>query len=155
MPRIMLAKIWKPFPTCRATMHGSCNIFPDTCAATPLKSALKIGNVAAHYLPQVDHALLVEPAINLFTQLQMRFSGDNRVTTACALLKDVDQSLLVKPFDAAIMVNVLEHIDDDLAVLADLHRLVKPGGALLLLFPRCLFCLAVWMNLCTTSGVIP
>lgn len=94
-----------------------------------------IGNVAAHYLPQVDHALLVEPAINLFTQLQMRFSGDNRVTTACALLKDVDQSLLVKPFDAAIMVNVLEHIDDDLAVLADLHRLVKPGGALLLFVP--------------------
>jgi SAM-dependent methyltransferase len=33
------------------------------------------------------------------------------------------------------MVNVLEHIDDDVDVLTDLHRLLKPGGALLIFVP--------------------
>lgn len=109
--------------------------FSEHLRGRTLEVGAGIGNVAAHYLPQVDHALLVEPAVNLFTQLQMRFSGDNRVTTACALLKDVDPSLLAQPFDAAIMVNVLEHIEDDAAVLRDLFGRVKPGGALLLFVP--------------------
>jgi SAM-dependent methyltransferase len=38
-------------------------------------------------------------------------------------------------FDTAIMLNVLEHIPDDVRALACLHRLLAPGGRLLLLVP--------------------
>ena len=38
-------------------------------------------------------------------------------------------------FDAIVLINVLEHIDDDAAMLAHLHALLAPGGALLLFVP--------------------
>jgi SAM-dependent methyltransferase len=39
------------------------------------------------------------------------------------------------PFDTALLINVLEHIDDDNAALADLYRLLQPGGNLILWVP--------------------
>src|SRR5581483_3763459 len=38
-------------------------------------------------------------------------------------------------FDTAVMLNVLEHIPDDARALACIHRLLAPGGRLLLLVP--------------------
>lgn len=38
-------------------------------------------------------------------------------------------------FDTAVMLNVLEHIEDDAAALAAVHRLLAPGGRLVLLLP--------------------
>jgi SAM-dependent methyltransferase len=38
-------------------------------------------------------------------------------------------------FDAAICVHVLEHIDDDAAAMAELHRIVRPGGWALVSVP--------------------
>jgi len=91
-----------------------------------------LGNVSARYLDRVESALLVEPALNLHARLAARFAADRRVTTACAVLGDLaDQP----PFDAALMVNVLEHIDDDVAVLAGLRARIRPGGAVLIFVP--------------------
>ena len=78
-----------------------------------------IGNVSKYYMDRVQSALLVEPASNLHEQLQERFSDNAHVQTTCAALEDVDADLLADPFDAAIMVNVLEHIPDDLATIVD------------------------------------
>ena len=38
-------------------------------------------------------------------------------------------------FDTAVMLNVLEHIGDDACALAAVHRLLAPGGRLVLLLP--------------------
>jgi SAM-dependent methyltransferase len=38
-------------------------------------------------------------------------------------------------FDTAVMLNVLEHIEDDACALAAVHRLLAPGGRLVLLLP--------------------
>jgi len=38
-------------------------------------------------------------------------------------------------FDTAVMLNVLEHIADDAGALAAIHRLLEPGGRLVLLLP--------------------
>ena len=38
-------------------------------------------------------------------------------------------------FDAVICVDVLEHLDDDRAALADIYRVLKPGGRLLATVP--------------------
>lgn len=94
-----------------------------------------IGNVSARYLDHVDEALLVEPAHNLHAKLAARLGDHPKVRTSAALLHEVPAELTARPFDAAIMVNVLEHIDDDAAVLRALHGLVRPGGAVLLFVP--------------------
>ena len=38
-------------------------------------------------------------------------------------------------FDSVVCVNVLEHIADDLGALAEIHRVLQPGGFLLALVP--------------------
>jgi len=68
-----------------------------------------IGNVSARYVDRSRHALLVEPARNLHERLAERLGQRTNVTTTCALLHDLDPKLTALPFDAAIMVNVLEH----------------------------------------------
>jgi len=39
-------------------------------------------------------------------------------------------------YDTVILVNVLEHIEDDAAALDSFHRILTPGGHLLLLIRR-------------------
>ena len=41
----------------------------------------------------------------------------------------------VEPFDAVLALDVIEHIDDDRAVVARLGRLVKPGGVVIVSVP--------------------
>jgi len=94
-----------------------------------------IGNVALRYLDRVDSALLVEPAANLCEKLRARVGERRNVTVAEAVLHEVAPELLAVPFDAALMVNVLEHIPDDAAVLARLFEVLKPGGALCIFVP--------------------
>lgn len=93
------------------------------------------GNVSVCYLDRVSHALLVEPADNLAALLRARVEGMSHVTVCQGLLQSVDPALLATPFDAAIMVNVLEHIHDDVSVLRRLHDLVRPGGAVCIFVP--------------------
>ncbi len=94
-----------------------------------------IGNVSVRYVEQLDEALLVEPAANLHERLKERVAHLPHVHTANALLEDVDPALVREPFDAALLVNVLEHVEDDAALLRHIHGLLKPGGALLLFVP--------------------
>ena len=94
-----------------------------------------IGNVANHYLDDAQHVLLVEPAENLYPTLVERFRGQSKVTTSCTLLHETDPALVSEPFDAAIVVNVLEHIENDRELLEQLHTLVRPGGMLLIFVP--------------------
>lgn len=39
-------------------------------------------------------------------------------------------------FDTAVCLDVLEHVDDDLAALNELHRVLRPGGTLILTTPH-------------------
>ncbi len=94
-----------------------------------------IGNVTARYADAADELLLVEPADNLFPRLLDRFAGDSRVQGSNAVLERVEPALLERPFDAAIMVNVLEHIDDDAATITRLGEVLTDDGHLLIFVP--------------------
>lgn len=99
-----------------------------------------IGNVALRYLDRsgpaaVTDAVLVEPAANLHARLVQRVGSDARVHTVHGTLDAVPAALLDRPFDAAVMVNVLEHIEDDLGTLRRLRELLRPGGAVCLFVP--------------------
>jgi SAM-dependent methyltransferase len=59
-----------------------------------------------------------------------------RVRTAHLMQMDARRVPFVEEFDAIGAFDVLEHIDEDEAVLAQLYRALKPGGALFLTVPQ-------------------
>lgn len=64
--------------------------------------------------------------------LRTRFANDERVTVVDG---STEAAVGMPPFDAAVLTNVLEHIEDDDAALADLAASLKPGGRLCLWVP--------------------
>jgi SAM-dependent methyltransferase len=99
------------------------------------------GNFSARYVDTVDESVLLEPAQNLYPILAARFAGNHRVQLACGLLEDwlarptAQGGYDGRPFDAAVMVNVLEHIADDAGTIGRLARVLRPGGKLLIFVP--------------------
>lgn len=81
---------------------------------------------------QPSELILVEPADNLIPLLRQRFSGDERVTIMHGYL---DRLIGAAPVDSTVLVNVLEHVEDDVEALRIIGDLLVPGGALLLLVP--------------------
>jgi len=97
------------------------------------------GTFSSCYVQAATEAVLVEPAHNLFSLLTARFTGKPHVRPVCGFLNDVCQQrredFLHGSFDAAVLVNVLEHIEDDLETLCLLEGLLGPQGTLLLFVP--------------------
>jgi SAM-dependent methyltransferase len=80
-----------------------------------------------------SHLLLFEPSRNLLPRLRDRFSLDRRVTVIeDSSFEGVAQSAEV---DSIVLVNVLEHIQEDEATLRRLHSALTVGGAVLLFVP--------------------
>jgi 2-polyprenyl-3-methyl-5-hydroxy-6-metoxy-1,4-benzoquinol methylase len=66
-------------------------------------------------------------------ELERRFAGSPNVTVRRADLSALaDEGLR---FDSVVMLNVLEHIEDDVAALESLRRLLAPGGRIVLYVP--------------------
>jgi SAM-dependent methyltransferase len=83
------------------------------------------------YTP-LSELVLVDPGDNLFPLLQRRFAGDSRVK----IVHGYFQRVAVLPAaDSIVLVNVLEHIAEDQALLDEAHAVLIPGGTLLLLVP--------------------
>jgi SAM-dependent methyltransferase len=99
------------------------------------------GNFASHYVDGVDQAVLLEPAQNLYPALAARFARKDNVTPICGLLEEWCDGRLNTDgpnpgsFDAAILVNVLEHVANDYQMVQRLTELLRPGGTLLLFVP--------------------
>jgi len=73
----------------------------------------------------------VEPGAFAAKMLAERFVDDERVDVVVGLTEDVD----ARRFDAAVMVNVFEHIDDEVAALAAVSERLTDGGRLILWVP--------------------
>ena len=93
-----------------------------------------IGTFAEHLRAAAPDArlTLVEPAENNYPHLQTRFADDVRVRTVRGYLADAGDAASA---DAVVAVNVMEHVRDDAAFLRDAHRLLAPGGHVLLYVP--------------------
>ena len=76
--------------------------------------------------------VLFEVAANLFPSLRKRFAEDPRVHLH---LGSFEPSVLRAPVDSVVLVNVLEHVLDDAALLSQIQRSLRPGGSLLLFVP--------------------
>jgi SAM-dependent methyltransferase len=73
----------------------------------------------------------VEPGEYAASRLTERFADDDRVTTVAGVAADVTAD----GFDTAVMINVLEHIEDEQEILADLHLRLAPDAHLVLWVP--------------------
>jgi len=81
---------------------------------------------------RTSELVLFEAAANLFPTLRQRFEADPRVRLhSCPF----DASQLDRSPDSVVLVNVLEHILDDAALLSQIHQSLRPGGSLLLFVP--------------------
>jgi 2-polyprenyl-3-methyl-5-hydroxy-6-metoxy-1,4-benzoquinol methylase len=65
-------------------------------------------------------------------ELQARYAGMANVDVRQADIAALDDD---RRYDSVVLINVLEHIPDDLAALQDLRALLKPGGRLIVFSP--------------------
>ena len=93
------------------------------------------GTVSARLAALGESLTAVEPSANLIQHLSARFASDPAVRVAQDTLENHAPTLQSGTIDTIVMVNVLEHIEDDRAALAQLLRCLKRGGHLLLFVP--------------------
>lgn len=79
-----------------------------------------------------EEMVLVEPADNNIEGLRQRFAERSAVRVVHGYLDAVVGSVAA---DSVVAVNVMEHVEDDVAFLRGAHELLNPGGHLLLFVP--------------------
>lgn len=103
-----------------------------------------IGTMAKKWVASASELHLIEPAENLYPLLKTNLETNPRIRLYRGTLEEVlsvHSGLTEAAIDTAIMVNVLEHIDEDLHTLVHLHRMLAAGGHLLVFVPAmpCLY----------------
>jgi len=98
-----------------------------------------IGNIANHIAPHVRSLLLVEPSSRLIERLENRFIENSKISIVHRDFETFVADRSDGVFDCVILVNILEHIEDDESALRECHRILRPGGNLLLLVPALFF----------------
>jgi SAM-dependent methyltransferase len=93
------------------------------------------GTVSQRLLPHASELVLVEPSGNLVELLEARFAGDPSVEIVAESLEAHSARMAPASVDSVILVNVLEHIEDDKAALGCIMRMLRPGGHLLIFVP--------------------
>lgn len=74
----------------------------------------------------------LEPFVTAADQLSERTVDDPRVTVVAA---GIDEFASDEVFDSAVLVNVLEHLPDDVAALQRIRTLIAPEGRVVLFIP--------------------
>lgn len=108
--------------------------FEPHMGPTVVEVGAGIGTFSDYILrsPKVKELIAIEPGANTFPHLQRHFDGDSRVTGINGYLIDHYESVKA---NAAVAVNVLEHIEDDKAFLEEARGAVVTGGSLCLFTP--------------------
>ncbi|MCW5982115.1 MAG: glycosyltransferase [Bryobacteraceae bacterium] len=96
-----------------------------------------IGNLSRHLAPRRRKYIATdideEHLARLRTRLQHRPNLDIRV---CDLSRAEDFRPLAGQVDTVVCLNVVEHIEDDLAALRNLYAALRPGGRAIVLTPQ-------------------
>jgi 2-polyprenyl-3-methyl-5-hydroxy-6-metoxy-1,4-benzoquinol methylase len=89
------------------------------------------GSLTAH-LERGRHVTATDLSGSCVQRLRERFANCPNVEVLQADLADMNGTSL---YDSIILVNVLEHLDDDVAVLRTLRGLLAPGGSICIFVP--------------------
>jgi len=96
-----------------------------------------IGNISRQ-LPQREKLYASEMNATYLEILNQAYAGNELVEVVELDISDASQvdALGEGICDTVVCLNVLEHIEDDRTALAHMHKLLKPGGRLILLVPQ-------------------
>jgi len=106
----------------------------DLCAPHLGNSLLEIGaghGTFTESFAELVTVCAVEPGADSGATLTQRFAGDENVEVVVGVADDVTAT----GFDAAVMVNVFEHIDDEVGTLETVKQRLQPDGRLILWVP--------------------
>ncbi|MGH9730834.1 MAG: class I SAM-dependent methyltransferase [Candidatus Acidiferrales bacterium] len=121
-----------------AEARNYCRWILDFFAPYLGKKVIEIGAGAGTFselllrIDRISELVLFEPSANLFPLLQGRFGDNPRLRLHSSTF---DPSILEEPADSIVLVNVLEHISDDDALLLQIQQSLRPGGCVLLFVP--------------------
>ncbi|WP_084964787.1 class I SAM-dependent methyltransferase [Thermoactinospora rubra] len=92
-----------------------------------------LGHFAEQFLPRLDRLVVSDFDPYCVEQLRKRFADRSDVEVLqFGLPTDIP---LAEPVDTVVMMNVLEHIEDDVAALQSLAKVTKPGGRIVIWVP--------------------
>ena len=94
-----------------------------------------IGSLSERLVPLSDDLCLVEPSAYFFSVLHQRFGGRDDVFIHNTSVESYLEANHQGGWNAVVMVNVLEHIKDDAAVLAGVRELLEKDGKLAVFVP--------------------
>jgi glycosyltransferase involved in cell wall biosynthesis/protein-L-isoaspartate O-methyltransferase len=81
---------------------------------------------------RASELVITEPSERAAEILRARYGADDRVVVAT---EDLERAVARGPFDTIVLINVLEHIQDDDKALVQLREALAPGGTLCLYVP--------------------
>lgn len=93
------------------------------------------GSISLLLAPHCRSLHLVEPSKSLIAPLTGRVASLSHVSVSCSTLERHVAELPDDSLDGVVLVNVLEHVEHDRAAVAQLARVIRPGGHLLLYVP--------------------
>ena len=97
-----------------------------------------IGNMAEYFLDR-ERLVLAEPEAAYRERLSARFAGQPQVKVVPLRLPAVDTGLAAERLDTVICLNVLEHVEEDVAALEAMRGLLTRQGRVVLLVPALRF----------------
>ena len=94
-----------------------------------------IGTFSELFIDRVDNLTLLEPSHQFCAKLQQKFAAEGHVEILQSHLDSLKAWPEDRHFDCAMIINVLEHIQEDKEALEIIFSVLKPGGHLLLFVP--------------------
>ncbi len=97
----------------------------------PIELGSGTGDYAMEWLDGLPRMTVTEADDERLKLLQQRFADDERVTVRSLALPASEPG----SYSAAVALNVMEHIEDDVAALRGIAAMLRPGGAVVLIVP--------------------
>lgn len=95
-----------------------------------------IGTMTSRLLEVADVVVGIEPNRNCAARLQDAMGAHPRFTLRVCHFEECDAAELAShQFDSVVLINVLEHIADDVDALKAFERIVAPGGRVIVFVP--------------------
>jgi SAM-dependent methyltransferase len=112
------------------------DLFREDVGKRVLEVGCGIGTMTQRLLEIADRVVGIEPNLNCVRQTQALFDGHPRFSLKVCHLEECDPTeLAANRFDTVVCVNVLEHIEDDVAALKQFRNLLIPGGRVVIFVP--------------------
>lgn len=119
-----------------------CSLAVPYLGDSPLEIGSGTGDHAAEWMAPGRRLTVTEPEPARYRLLCRRFAEDRRVAVRQLGLPTAAD--VVADHSAVVAYNVMEHIADDVAALESCRRLVRPGGAVVILVPAFQFAMSAF-----------